>query len=382
MTGRAHVPLLAVAFALLAAAPAPALSPRIQDAAHVFSATAVDKADQVIRDIKDRDHKDLMIETFKTVPDGQADKVKHMDRSERERFFEEWARERARREGVNGVYVLVCKEPAHLQVEVGNETRKRAFTVEDRNHLREILLSAFKAKEYDKGLLDGVQYVRDTMTENLAAGQRPRQGHAGGPVAPAPPGGEAPDVAGVPRGGFGRGPLILGLLCVGVVGLVIVLAVVSLVRRAVGGGSGGGYGPGGGGGYGPAPGYGGYGGGGGGFLSSLFGGLFGAAAGNWVYDRVFRGGSPATTGDGGWNTGGTRAPAPSDTSDREDTSYSGIGGDVDASAPSGDDSGGGDIGGGPELGSGDFYGSSGGDDLGGGGDFGGGGGDSGGGGDF
>ena len=57
----------------------------------------------------------------------------------------------------------------------------------------------------------------------------------------------------------------------------------------------GGYGPGGmPGGYGP--GYGG--GGGGGFFSSLVGGMFGAAAGNWMYDSFFRGeGHTSSMGD-------------------------------------------------------------------------------------
>jgi uncharacterized protein len=359
MFSRVRPTLLAAAVTLLAVAPAFALTPQVKDDAHFFSAGAVDKADQVIQEIKDRYHKDLLIETVKTAPDERADKVKHMDRSERERFFADWARERARREGINGVYVLICKDPGHVQVEVGNETKQKAFTTEDRDQLRDLFVRAFKANEHDKGLLDGVAYVRDTMKENL----RERGGaYAGGPVIGVPPGG---------GGGLHLGSWVLGLLCLGVVGLLIVVALIRWLGRAGPGYGSGGYGPGGG--YaGPAPGYGGYGGGGGGFLSSLFGGLFGAAAGNWVYDRFFRG-SSSNYGDGGWNAGAPASSRP-DTSDRPDTDYSGAGGDFDSGGSSG-----GDTGGGGELGSGDFYG---GDGDTGGGDFGGGGGDSGGGGDF
>ena len=368
MFARAHSLLLAAAVALLAATPAVALTPQVKDEAKFFSAEAVQKADRLIREIKDRHGKDLLIETFPTVPDDRAEKVKHMDRSERGRFFEEWARERARQEGVNGVYVLICKEPGHVQVEVGNETRQRAFTVEDRDRLRDILVKAFKAKEYDQGLLDGVEYVRDTVQKNLGERGRARAG------VPAP-GGEGPAFPGGPRPGFALGPWVLGLLCLGVVGLLVLLAVVGWLSRPRGGYGPGGYAPGGsapGGGYGPpAPGYG-YGGGGGGFFSSLVGGMFGAAAGNWVYDRFFRGGSPNDSG--GAYTSAPASPSP-DTSDRPDTDYSGAGGDFD-SGDSSDRDGGGDFGG-SALGSGDFYG--GGDDAGGG-DTGGG--DTGGGDDF
>jgi hypothetical protein len=363
MLARVHSILLAAGVALLAAAPAVAVTPRVKDEARFFSADTVQKADRVIREIKDGSGKDLLIETFPTVPDDHADKVKHMDRSERERFFEEWARERARREGVDGVYVLICKEPGHVQVEVGNETRRRAFPVENRDHLRDILVEAFKAREYDRGLLEAVEYVRDAMKDNLGECGRARAGGAGGPVT----GGEGP------RPGFALGPWVLGLLCLGVVGLLVVIALVRWLSRA-----GSGYGPGGyapGGGYGPpAPGYG-YGGGGGGFFGSLFGSLFGSAAGNWMYDRFFRGGSP-NYGSGGGYAGAAPAPGP-DVPDRPDTDYSGAGGDFDSDGSPEQDGGGGDFGG-SELGSGDFYG--GGDDAGGA-DFGGGG-DSGGGGDF
>ena len=67
-------------------------------------------------------------------------------------------------------------------------------------------------------------------------------------------------------------------LCIGVVVLLGIWLVFALVRAFTGGGGGGG-----GGGYG-----GGGGGGGGGFFPALMGGLFGAAAGMWLYDCFIR----------------------------------------------------------------------------------------------
>jgi uncharacterized protein len=360
--------LLALVVALIAAAPAVALTPRVKDDAGFFPAKAVDQANEVIREIKEHYHKDLMIETFKTPPGEHAEKVRHMDAAERQRFFANLARERAREEGINGIYVLICREPSHLQIEVGNETSRRAFTIEDRKQLRDMLVKRFKAHEYDQGLVEGVEYVRDTLKANLREGTH---GGAGGPITPEGPGGQGP--------GFGLGGWLFGLVCVGLVVLLLVIGLVRLLGSLAGGSRAGGYAPGGygaGGGY-PAPGYG-YGGGGGGFLSSLFGGLFGAAAGNWVYDRVFRGGN---SGYGGGYPSGPAGASP-DQSDRPDTDYSGAGGDFDASAPSTPDSDGGGDFGGSELGSGDFYGGGGGDFGGGGDSGGGGGGDTGGGGDF
>ncbi len=60
----------------------------------------------------------------------------------------------ARRRRVEGIYVLISKTPPHLQIEVGKQTEKKAFTIEDRSKLREILISAFGKKEYDRGLLE------------------------------------------------------------------------------------------------------------------------------------------------------------------------------------------------------------------------------------
>jgi uncharacterized protein len=148
-------------------------------------------------------------------------------------------------------------------------------------------------------------------------------------------------------------------------GWIVLAAIVFLgfwlvmtIFRAIGRGLGGGgpAGPGGPGGYG-------YGGGGRGFFSSMLGGIFGAAAGTWLYDS-FRGGGHSNA----W--GDSQNPNSFGSND---------------AAPPGDEPGAGDFSGDPGGGGGDFGGDSGGGDSGGdsgGGDFGSGGDFSGGGGDF
>ena len=73
----------------------------------------------------------------------------------------------ARQGKVNGVYVLVCRDPAHLQVEVGNETQKKAFTLKDRDKLAQILLKQFREKKFDEGLAEAVKFFESTLKSNL-----------------------------------------------------------------------------------------------------------------------------------------------------------------------------------------------------------------------
>src|SRR5262249_8554836 len=73
-------------------------SAQVTDEGGFFSAPAIEKANEIINEIKDRYGKELVIETFKTVPAAKADQVKKMSPAERNRFFNEWARERFRKE--------------------------------------------------------------------------------------------------------------------------------------------------------------------------------------------------------------------------------------------------------------------------------------------
>jgi uncharacterized protein len=314
-----------------------ALVSEVKDEAGFFSADAIKKANREIKNIKDSFKKDLVIETMKGIPADKKGEYEKAEKVDRAKFFDQWAHDRAKALEVNGVYVVIIKDPPHLEVEVGNETRKKAFTIENRHKLRDLLVEKFKSKKYDEGLTDAVAYVHDTMKANLkqasaAPSNVPQQTHQG-PVAVHQEGHERKGV--LMANGLLSG--IGGLLCLALVAGLVIWLVIGLIRALTGSWRGG-YGPGYGG-YGP--GYG-YGGGGGGFFSSLLGGMFGAAAGMWMYNNFFGGGSHGGWGGtaygGGTDVGG--APA----AEREDTDYSGEGGDYGDSGEAG--GGGGDFGGG------------------------------------
>jgi hypothetical protein len=358
-----------------------AVVPEVKDAAGFFTPDALTKADRQLAEIQKKYHKDLLIETFATVPPDKTDAFEKMDKPARAKFFQSWANDRAKKERVEGVYVLILKQPGHVQVEVGRETQKKAFAVPaDQNQLRNILVENFQSKDYDRGLLQGVEFFERKLGENLHVAAAPRSEalpkvleHGVNKVGPAV------------QGASGMSWIVI--LIIIVVGFWILRALFRGIFHMLGGGGPPrqyGPGPGGGPGYGGpgygAPGYGG-GGGGGGFMSGMLGGLFGAAAGNWLYDSFGRGGGMG----GGFGGGGERSygggGSSSGASDA-DQDYSGSGGDFgggDGGGGGGDfgggDSGGGDSGGGDFGGGGGDFGGGGGDFGGGGGDFGGGGGD-------
>src|SRR5690348_8619327 len=79
----------------------------VHDQAGLFSATAVRQADQTINQIYARFHKDVLVETFATIPSASKSQYEQ----DREAFFNSFLQQRARDARVNGVYMLLMKEP-------------------------------------------------------------------------------------------------------------------------------------------------------------------------------------------------------------------------------------------------------------------------------
>jgi uncharacterized membrane protein YgcG len=351
--------------------PVQAATAEVRDEANFFSADAQTRAEKIIKEIGQRYKKDLLIETMRQVPADKREEANSSDEKAKRRFFANWAIQRARAEGLNGIYVLITREPGHVEIAVGNQTRT-VFPDEARQRLSQLLLDHFRRKEFDEGLLAAVQEVRSVLATAPTAG----------PGATVGPGADATSNHNRPAhnrraapGGWGgtAGGSWLRWLSIGLAVLVGVWLLSALMRAFSGtqprpaGAAFGGPGPGGApyAGYG-GPGYGGYGTGGGGFFTSLMGGLFGAAAGSWLYDQ-FSGGHSHLGGPG--SMGGLPTTG---TPDQRDTDYSAEGGDFDQPAEAYEDDRGGGF---PEdnssSGSGGDFGGGGGGDFGGG-DFGGG----------
>lgn len=159
--------LLALPLALaLSITPAPrawAVAPEIKDDAKIFSPEAVKKANDLIREIARKHGRDLMVETFVTVPGNQADKVRELPAGEKTKFFRNWSKDRIDYHAVNGVYVLICKEPTFLWVEV-SEKSVGTFGGQFGGELGKMLQKDFREKQFDEGLLRAVKQVQEKLS--------------------------------------------------------------------------------------------------------------------------------------------------------------------------------------------------------------------------
>ena len=281
------IPVVAAVALILAPSMVPAAD--IVDGGGFFSAETLAKANQTIRDLEQKTKHEVRIETFASVSADKVEAVKKMDKAERETFFTKWLHDRAEATKAHGVFVLICKEPAHLRLWGAKEIQKAGFGAEQAKPVRELFLMGFKAKEYDKTLTDALAQLSTTLDglksvpkkgAESAGHATPNHDHAARPNQP---------VQHAPHAPINRGPQpaapakeanwsnILVVIAMILGGIFLF----SAVMRMFSGGRN--YGQSGPGGYGG--GYGGGGGGGGGFMSGLTGGIFGALAGSWLYNQ-------------------------------------------------------------------------------------------------
>jgi TPM domain len=156
--------LLSIVTAALLACPGLAKTTRLEvrDDAGFFKPETITAANEIISAIKQENKIDLLVETFLHVPRGKENEAANPDT--KARFFTEWADQQAREAKVNGVYVLICKEPSYIKVVTDDRTAKTF----DRDRLDRILVTSFKDKKYDDGLLEGVHYVQSALKDKNA----------------------------------------------------------------------------------------------------------------------------------------------------------------------------------------------------------------------
>lgn len=275
----------------------------VNDALGFFSPLAEEQANRTIADIKKTFHKDLFVETMKAPPRPKDLDVK--DKAAVDRFFDRYAEKRFADARVDGLYVMIIDNPQILRVVVGNNTTSKGyFTSANRDELVQIIREKLRANDKDGALTSLTEFVAAKMKANQPTAAA--RGGDGGVVAP------------------GASALSGGSSWMSILVVVAIAALIFFVLRAVMGGLGGG-----------AAGAG----GGGGFLTSMLGGLFGAAAGMWIYNSFFGSGTSSA-----WGHSDHAADPNRPGSDLADTSGDAAGGDWGSN--DGGDWGGGDVGGG------------------------------------
>jgi uncharacterized protein len=321
----------------------------IRDRAHMFSEEAVKKAQAELNRIERATHIPVVIETIDKVPGLDAG----ASAAERKEAINSLAVRKDNAIKDEGIYYLISKNDRLNSNILVRERFTALLSEAKRDRIGHAFLEGFKKKDFDGGLLSGVEAIERAL-EGASIGHKAAEAPGVLPVAARPRGGQS-----------AMGTFLLIIL--GIFGVLLVLRLLgSLFGRSAGAGY-----PGQMGGMGMRPGMGpgyggpGYGGGGGGFFSGMLGGLGGALAGNWLYDQF-------SGRHGGMNSADAMHSA--DYGAGADPGGDAIVGADDA--PAGGNSW--DDGGAADTGGGDWGG--GGADQGGGGDWGGGGGDWGGGG--
>jgi uncharacterized membrane protein YgcG len=158
---------LAILMLMIAGKPALAGEHQVWDEAHFLKLQTVDQVDKILGDIHAHFGKDLMIETFASIPD---DLKPNLEKDGKDKFFEGWSVSEGQELQINGLLILITGVPPHIQITVGLDTRKKAFTLADRDQLLELLATSFRQKDFDGGILQAAQFVRDRMAKNLAGG--------------------------------------------------------------------------------------------------------------------------------------------------------------------------------------------------------------------
>jgi hypothetical protein len=124
---------------------------QVKDEAKLFSATAIDEANAIIAKVRDKHRKDLVIETMEKGPVAKE--------------AGKWAANRAVDQRVDGIYVVISREPRHFEVVVSKKTQESGFFLAaDRDKMAAILREHL-GKDRDEALLKIARFALDTLEE-------------------------------------------------------------------------------------------------------------------------------------------------------------------------------------------------------------------------
>src|SRR6185369_1954947 len=82
---------------------------------------------------------------------------------------EKWTRDRASKEHVKGIYVLISRHPGHIEVAADRQSQNQGIGAKERTQLRDKLMAGFRHEKFDQSLADAVDYLSGMFKEKLHA---------------------------------------------------------------------------------------------------------------------------------------------------------------------------------------------------------------------
>jgi uncharacterized membrane protein YgcG len=163
--------LVAVIFSILAAAN---VSAAVTDNGHFFAPSDVVLANQMITRMKATTGKTVVVQTYDTIPPAVVKQYPHAGLHQ---LFYRWAGTIGRSQHVNGIVIIICRQPGYLIIRSGKATLKSVFTQADQKGASQLMLDLFRSGQYQSGLLSGLRYIT-RVVEQRAAQLPPAKGLA------------------------------------------------------------------------------------------------------------------------------------------------------------------------------------------------------------
>jgi hypothetical protein len=158
--------LLSVALVVFSQPPAATAGARgVRDGANLFGKTDITEAR--IEELHQQYGVDLYIETAPTVPANRVGELKQLGAN---KFFPMWAEERALAAGADGIYILVCSSPKHIEVIAGTEA-EASFDKRARDKVRKALTKSLD-RDRKTALEETVNLIRDHYASKEEAAKR------------------------------------------------------------------------------------------------------------------------------------------------------------------------------------------------------------------
>jgi hypothetical protein len=134
----------------------------VLDDAQMFSPETVKAARARIRQIRKEYHCAVLIDTVSLAPASDRSKANSWSAHTANAYFHDWATRRAREFGVEGIHVLICKQPRKVVVVAWPERFETEFNAKERSSIERLLTQRLVASP-DDALLAALDSIREHL---------------------------------------------------------------------------------------------------------------------------------------------------------------------------------------------------------------------------